>query len=159
MKSSLIKCNYPKALIQDGTNKALTIDRKDLIHPTGKSWDYDNNNSIPFVSNFNSNYHDNSTLVKDYFRCLKNSESTKNIFESKNLIIAKQQPPILRRELANARFCDGGGVFKCNTARCKLCDIIITGNSFTFRPEICKFGIKSTMNCNTCDCIYVIECQ
>ena len=158
MKSSLIKCNYPKALIQDGINKALAIDRKDLIHPTGNAGTNDNN-SIPFVSTFNSNYHDNSTLVKDYFRRLKNSKSTKNIFESKNLIIAKRQPPNLRRELTNARFCDGGGVFKCNRARCKLCDIIITGNSFTFRPKICKFDIKSTMNCNTCNCIYVIECQ
>ena len=88
MKSSLIKCNYPKALIQDGINKALAIDRKDLIHPTENAGT--DNNSIPFVSTFNSNYHDNSTLVKDYFRRLKNSKSTKNIFESKNLIIAKR---------------------------------------------------------------------
>ena len=89
MKSSLIKCNYPKALIKDGINKALAIDRKDLIHPTGNAGTNDNN-SIPFVSTFNSNYHDNSTLFKDYFRRLKNSKSTKNIFESKNLIIAKR---------------------------------------------------------------------
>ena len=79
MKSSLIKCNYPKALIQDGINKALAIDRKDLIHPTGNAGTNDNN-SIPFVSTFNSNYHDNSTLVKDYFRRLKNSKSTKKYF-------------------------------------------------------------------------------
>ena len=37
MKSYLIKCNYSKALIQDGINKALDIDRKDLIHPTGNA--------------------------------------------------------------------------------------------------------------------------
>ena len=72
MKSSLIKCNYPKALVQDGINKALAIDRKDLIHPTGNGGTNSNNsNSIPFVSTFNSNYHDNSTLVKDYFRPLE----------------------------------------------------------------------------------------
>ena len=65
----------------------------------------------------------------------------------------------MREELTNARFFDGGGEFKCNRAQCKLCDIITTGNSFTFRPKICKFDIKSTMNCNTCNSIYVIECQ
>ena len=49
MKSSLIKCNYPKALIQDGIDKALAIDRKDLIHPTGNAGT-NNSNSVPFVS-------------------------------------------------------------------------------------------------------------
>ena len=51
------------------------------------------------------------------------------------------------------------GVFKCNNKRCKACQHIIEGPSFTFKPTGVKFFVKTRMDCTTENLLYVLECQ
>ena len=63
--------------------------------------------------------------------------------------------------LTNARLqsYDAGNVSKCNKHKCKLCNIIITGNSFVIHPTKFNFIIKCNVSCDTLNCIYGIKCQ
>ena len=160
MKNSLLKCNYPLNLINDGIKKALSINRDDLLNPVKKE-NLNKNNSIIHVSTFSTNYCNNDPLIRNYFNLLKNNVTTKQFYENKNLILAKRQPPNLKGVLTQAKLEGGesGGVFKCNNSRCKLCNIIVVGSSLMFRPTNYNFKIKCSMTCNTLNCIYVIVCQ
>ena len=48
---------------------------------------------------------------------------------------------------------------KCNKPRCKLCNIINTGNSSAFHLTKFNFIIKINRHCDTMMCIYIIKCQ
>ena len=162
MKFFLKKCHYPENLINDGINKAMNIDRNILIHPNNemKNHKIASNNLITHVSTYNSNYSDNGPLLRSFFNKLKENNTTCEIFENQDQIFSKRQPPNLKSILTNARLGskETGVVSRCNKPRCQLCNIIISGNSFTFYPTNFNFIIKSNMSCNTLNCIYVIKC-
>lgn len=162
MKQCLVRCRYPKELIDDGIKRALQIDRSELIKPKLKEPEGAiNSSSIVHVSTYSSNFHNNDNLIKNLFQQLTENKSTAKIFNNKRLLLAKRQPPNLKSLLTGARLTDidCGGVFKCNSPRCQLCDIIITGSSIVFHPNNFKFSIKCNMTCNSKNCLYVVECQ
>ena len=55
---------------------------------------------------------------------------------------------------------DDSGVHKCNSPRCKLCEIIITGKNYYFRNCQVNFNLKASMDCDVKNCIkfLVLEC-
>ena len=130
LKVYLRKCNYPNELIDDGIKRALKVDRCELLKgrvTTSKS------DVITHVSN--------SNLIKNLFDNLKNNSDS---FENKTLILAKRQPPSFKNLLTKACFTNENlqGEVKCNINRCKICDIILTGNSFYFDSVNVCFNIK-----------------
>ena len=163
MKQSLIKCNYPQNLIDDGIRKALSIDRILLINPEPKDNRSTNVNfqSIVHVTTYASNYSNNNNLINNFYQLLTENKSTSDSFNGKKLLFSKRQAPNLKSLFTSAQLRNvvSGGVFKCNDPRCQLCDIIITGNSIIFRPTDFKFSVNSNMTCNCKNCIYVIVCQ
>ena len=48
-------------------------------------------------------------------------------------------------------------VTKCNYKRCKLSDIIIEGNSYTFKNPEKKFKINKDFSCNSKNVVYITE--
>lgn len=119
-----------------------------------------NLDNIPYVSTYSPNYPNDVGIVKDAVSMLKKKETTSTAYKNKSLLLSKRQPANLKNILTNAKFVlnEKFGVFKCETPRCKLCTIIITGNTFLFKNNI-TFNIKSHMTCNTLNCIYVIKCN
>ena len=166
MKSFLLQCNYPLKLIEDGIRKGLAIDREEEIIKTASKEDAltngEINTDIVHVSTYHCNYSNNASLIKNYYAKLKEHPSTENIFNNKNMIFSRRQPPNLKTIiLTNARLeaRETAGVSKCNKKRCQLCNIIITGNKITFKPTNNDFYIKFNMTCNSTNVLYVIECQ
>lgn len=151
-------CNYPDNLIDDGIKKSLSIRRDVLLKCNSVE---KNKSNIVHVSTYHQNYNDNNCLIRSTFKSLQNNETTSHIFNSKNLIIAKRQPPNLKNILTKAKLSskyDNSCVSKCNLPRCQLCSIIIEGSSFHFQKTNTYFTVKSSMDCNTLNCIYVLKC-
>lgn len=160
----LNRCNYPRNLIADCIKKALSFDRSELINKTTSSQINDNNdenNIITYVSTYNPKFHNNLTIVKETFSHLKINDTTKDIFRDKELLVSKRQPANLKNLLTGAKFTTEKktGVEKCNTSRCKLCSIIITGETFYFKKCDYLFKIKELITCDVLNCIYVLGCK
>ena len=68
MKQSLLKCNYPEQLINDGIKKANSLCRYDLIHSTKASFSDKKENNIVYVSSYNANYDNNQFLIRNCFQ-------------------------------------------------------------------------------------------
>ena len=151
MKQSLLICNYPEQLINDGIKKANSLCRYALIHSTKVSFSDKKENNIVYVSSYNANYDKNQFLIRNCFQKLKEHEPTYEIFNKFNVLFSKRQPPNLKSILTNVRLevCETGEFNMCNKARCQLCSIIITGNHLIFQPTNFKFLIKSNMTCDT----------
>ena len=49
------------------------------------------------------------------------------------------------------------GVTKCKNKRCKICDIIIEGKSYTLKNPETKFKINKNLSCNSKNEVYIIE--
>jgi hypothetical protein len=122
----------------------------------------ENEDIVPYVSTFNPNFEDMSEFVNATFKNIKTIPSLKNQFSNTSLIKSKRQPPNLKRMLTSARFNSNPqeyGVVKCGEARCKLCECIIEGKTYFFKRTGITFHIKAHMNCNTRNCVYVMECM
>ena len=50
------------------------------------------------------------------------------------------------------------GVKKCNDKRCKCCNVLLIGNSYTFKHTQTKFTVKTSFTCRSFNLIYVIIC-
>lgn len=85
----------------------------------------------------------------------------KNILDKNKLIVSKRQPKNLKRYLTQARFDSENkepSVTKCGEKRCGTCEVLITGNSITFKNEK-SWKVNSQMNCKAKHIIYVIICS
>jgi hypothetical protein len=159
MKGCLKKCNYPKQLIEDGITKALSFNRSDLITCTGKD-KTKHSDLITHVSTYNPNYSNCKKIINETFNILQQSEFTTHVYKDKKILSSTRQPPSLKTILTQARFDPNGkrGVHKCHSPRCKLCETIITGDSYLFKSTNCNFSIKEFMTCDVSNCIYVLNC-
>ena len=159
LSDSLVRCNYPKRLISDGINKALPYSRDILLNPKDATSD-EISSYIADVSTYSPGYHSYYPMVRDVFCLLQNQDSTEHIFKDKSLLQSKRQPPNIKNFLIRAKFSmtDDSGVRKCNSSRCKLCEIIITGKNYYFRNCQVNFNLTASMDCDVKYCIYVLEC-
>ena len=69
---------------------------------------------------------------------IENKDNIKEIIDTTNIIKSPRQPKNLKRILTSSTFGENTtqGVTKCKNKRCKIRDIIIEGNSCTFKnPE------------------------
>ena len=66
---------------------------------------------------------------------LENNDKIKEIQDTTKIIKSQRQPKNLKRILTSSTF--GENTIpkdtKCNNKRCKICDIIIEGKSYTFK--------------------------
>ena len=90
----------------------------------------------------------------------ENKDKIKDILDTAKIIKNQRQPKNLKRILTSSTFGESTthGVTKCNNKRCKVCDIIIEGKSYTFKNPETKFRIDKNLSCNTKNVVYIIEC-
>ena len=92
---------------------------------------------------------------------LKNKDKIKKILDTSKIIKTQRQPKNLKRILTPCTFGESitQGVTKCNNKRCKICDIIIEGKSYTLKNPETKFKINKNLSCNSKNIVYIIECN
>ena len=75
---------------------------------------------------------------------LENFGKIKEILDTTKIIKSQRQPEILKRILTPSTFGENTtqGVTKCNNKRCKICDIIMQGKSYTFKDTETKLKKK-----------------
>ena len=89
---------------------------------------------------------------------LKNKEKISKYLTTK-IIKSQKQPQNLKRILTSSKFGENTtrGVTKCNNKRCKICDIIMEGKSYTFKNLEIKFKINKNWSCHSKNVVYIIE--
>ena len=84
-----------------------------------------------------------------------------NVLAKKPIINSKRQPKNLKQILSASKFDyteTKACVEKCGKSRCKTCQIIIEGQSYTFGNGK-TFTVKHNMNCDTKNVIYALVCD
>ena len=88
-------------------------------------------------------------------------DKIKEIIDTTKIIKSQRQPKNLKRILTSSTLGQNTtqGVVKCNNKRCKICDIIIEGKSYTFKNHETKSKINENLSCNSKNVVYIIECS
>ena len=158
LRMLLGKQNYPEGLIQKGIEKARTISVTELRSPKEENYEH---KILPIVIKTPTNNPQIISKVKENPNCLKSSTKMKAIMDEIELIVSRRQPKNLTQHLTKARFSStpskGTTVTKCNEPRCGTCNLIITGQSITFKNGK-TWKVNSDMNCLSINIIYAIIC-
>ena len=93
LKTFLKKKQYPDLVIENGIERACSIDRRSLLLQQDKS---QTNTDIPFVFTHNSANPQVLDLVRQSISLLAPSERMKEVMKDKKIIAARRQPPNLR---------------------------------------------------------------
>ena len=80
---------------------------------------------------------------------IENKDKIKEIIDTK-IIKSQRQPQNLKRIVTSFTFGENTTqeVTKCENKRCKICDIIIEGKSYTFKNPETKFKLNKNLSCN-----------
>ena len=94
---------------------------------------YSNEKPPAYVATYNKNNPVQFTEIRKNLE-LKNMDKIKEILDITKIIKSQRQSKNVRKILTFSTFGENTtqGVTKCNNKRCKICDIIIEGKSYTF---------------------------
>ena len=149
------------AVIQDGIKQAKCLDLQTLRTPSNRSVSQDGD-VITFVYTHNPNNPNIQKDVDDSLSILTTSSRMKSIMNKTCVIKSRRQPPSLKGLLTCAKFSsdfeEPSYVTKCGDKRCKCCIHINNATSVKFESGTI-FHVKSNMNCNSSNLIYVITCM
>ena len=157
MKTWLYKCGYPKYIIDKGLHNARL--QGPAPAPSSKK------DIIPFVTQNCSNY-SCSAVVKKLKLLVEKcpDQSTREFFETKDIVQAVRQPPSILRQLTTAKFDSEKihqkrvGTFKCSHEGCKICKLYleecdtVTGNNGVI------WRINSHITCHSRFVLYFLTC-
>ena len=155
LKENLKKYHYPEKIVENGITKALGIPQEELR----KAKEPTKENVLAFVSTYNPNNPKAFTMIKNAVQTLK--ENNVVGFRDINVIHGRRQPPNLKRILTTAEFSFKNkehGVYKCESKLCKCCDNLLIQKSYTFKNINKEFVLKTRMDCNSSNLIYVVIC-
>ena len=144
-------------MIECGIQKALNIPITELRTVREK----EKENLLPFVSRFSPNDGDFFKVIKQNVGYLNGSNRMKRVMSNVKLIKSTRQPPNLKQLLTTASHKSNKSykVSKCGNTRCQICkDNLITGSEYLFPNSSKPFKFNANMDCNTKNCIYVMEC-
>ena len=168
-KNYLTEQGYSPRIVKEQFDKALSLDRKDLLKVKKKSRYC---NIIPFVTDFNGNLPNISKIFKRNLHLLESTDQLKNIFSSKRIVTAYRRPKNLKEILAPSKLRetiaintnnssnDRVGCFKCNSGRCDLCKNYLQGSvKFTSFATKRFYHIKQELSCKSKNVIYLVSCN
>ncbi len=158
LKLNLRKKHYPINIIDNGINKAMSINQTDLR--STKIRTNDEKNVIPFVHTHSPSNGVISTVIDHSLNILKTDDHMKEIISNSKIVKSRRQPPNLGRLLCRSRFDQNqptNEISKCSDSRCRCCDHIITGNTHQLKSGT-VLKPNSDMSCDSMNLIYVIEC-
>ena len=140
----MIELKYLAPLIKDAIKKADDNTRRR---------ENDNRKLLPFIQDFNKN---NPKIFHKVIKPISSSINVLNSFSNCKFLSANRQPRSILQILQRKNRMTISGVTSCNEARCKCCDIIISGNSIDFNTHggIINFIIKKNLDCCSLNVIY-----
>ena len=152
----LKQCGYPKNIIDMGINKASNIPRKTLLDNASNT--KNDTRLLPYINTHNPNYNNKYPIIKEVVDNLSTDNHLKDVFKNVKLIHSHRQNKNLKQLLTRAEFKQTNcyKVSKCQSVKCKICDILIEGSTFGFKKDV--FTVNENMSCNTFNCIYAIKC-
>ena len=170
LKLNLIKQGYPKSLIQNCIARSTSIPIEKLR--TGKTKQWQMNKMLPFVSTFNPMNPDLFSISTKTFSLLNASPKMQRALKNMKLIRSYRQPPSLTQVVTRAKFTysenaqmtrpvamNDTKVTKCNDKKCGTCPLIATTNEILFHNNTIPFKIKSNVDCNATNILYLINCS
>ena len=157
LHQSLSERKYPTPIIREGIRKVENIPLSELRKPRIKK----TKDPLTFVSTFNKNNPEIFPEIKKNLQHLENNATFKKILDNTELINSKRQPKNLKRMLTAAKFNKNHntGVKKCGDKRCKVCEILIEGNTFKFKNTAKEFEIRKKLTCTSKNVIYAMVCD
>ena len=160
MTRFLVEKGYPLMVIKDGITKARSLDLATLRTPSNKAYTNDRN-VLTFVYTHNPNNPNTQKDIDSSLSVLGTSDRMRTIMGDTKVIKSRRQPPNLKHLLTAAKFTRGQDspayVTKCGDKRCKCCTHIQRSNSVKFESGM-RFEVKTNMDCNSSNLIYVITC-
>ena len=122
------------------------------------------NNEKPFayVATCNQNNPELFTEMMKNLEDIENKDKIKEMLDTTKIIKSQRQSKNLKRILTSSTFEKKNttqGVTKWKNKRCKICNIIIEGKSYTFKNPETKFKIDKNLSCSSKNVVYKIECN
>ena len=165
----LKKKQYPSSVIENGIERACSIDRQTLLLQQNTP---ETNKDIPFVFTYNCSNPQVLDLVRQSMSLLAPSERMKKVMKDKKIIAARRQPPSLRSFLFKPRFdttqsATHGSVICCRDdlsrkktcgRPCGCCDYLNQCTSFRFFGSNEDFELRYHFTCDTMNVLYVLTC-
>ena len=123
-----------------GINKASNIPRKTLLDNANNS--KNDTKLLPYINTHNPNYNSKNPIIKEVVDNLNADNHIKDAFKHVKLTHSHHQNKNLKLLLTSAKFKQTNyyKVSKCQSAKCKICDILIEGPTFGFKNDI--FTVK-----------------
>ena len=147
LRQFLLKCNYPKKLINNCFKRAKT---------QGPRFNYQKS-IIPLVVTYNPRHPIDFNLIKGLMENFE-SKHLQEVFKPFKMIKSSRQNPNLKRLLTRADFNSSqnnvSGITHCNNERCDICP----GNLFKPSSGELLFSITQTFSCKSGSVIYFLTC-
>ena len=111
---------------------------------------HNNEKRLVYVATYNKNNPELFTEIMKNLEEIQNEDKIKEILDTTKIIKNQRQSKNLKRILTFSTFGENTTqeVTKCINKRCKICDIIIEGKSYTFKNPETKFKINKNLSCN-----------
>ena len=167
LRGFLKKKQYPERVIENGIERAKSIDRTSLLQPKDIQ---QQDETVPFVHTFNSANPQVIDLVRSGTSLLMPSQRMTSVMNGKKIVAARRQPPSLKSLLFRPRF-EGqkqstlGSITPCNKVKrvrkgqpCKCCDTLNECSSFNFHGAQEPFELRWHFTCETMNVIYALTC-
>jgi hypothetical protein len=146
----------------EGINKARILERTELLKPHRTR--RDPIHRVWCIMTYNPSMPNISQHLRDHWPILLADK--KSAFKMKQPIIAYERPQNIRDLLVKSLFCpplrntenSNKGSCKC-TKKCITCSYMKNTTTFKSKNNNMRFSILSTIDCQTENVIYLIECQ
>ena len=163
LTSFLIKRGYKHAFIEQQIARATSISRSDALQYNRRK----TSNRTPFILTYNPSLPSISSIIQKHFNLLQSSNRCKNTFKEPPVVAYRRSPNLrdllIRAQLPSNRTNSNystPGSFRCGCPNCLTCPYISEGlTQYTFFSTGEKCCIKSHLNCNTKNLIYMIQCN
>ena len=169
LRGFLRKKFYPETVIDSGFNRALLLNRDDLLADVSP---IDASSNLPFV--FTNNCANPNVLdsVRKAAEIMLPSDRMREVMSDRKIIAAKRQPRNIRSLLFRPRFqvdqsSSQGSVIACRDdpnrvagpgQPCRCCDYLNICSTITFEGSNQPFEIRHHFTCDTSNLIYALTC-
>ena len=158
LKVTLLTRDYPEGVIDKGIQMASQIDITSLRTPKQR----DQCPILPFISTFNPNSPDVFHNIYHNIHSMYGSARMRSILKETRIIKSNRQGPNLKKLLTKARFQgnnENKGAAPCQNPRCKCCQDMQETTQVFFHTLGITFDIRSEMDCDSQNLIYVLFCE
>ena len=162
MHNFLLQRGYPTNILIDAKEKALQIPQETLR--SYKKINEEGLKNLPIVLTFNPKNYKVKEKINAALETLSLDDRLGQMLESTKILWSYRQPPNLGKILCPSKLIskplETGQcmVRKCGGSRCEVCDLIKSTNIVTFENGQ-EYAIKTSMNCNSLNVIYMIKCR